>query len=37
MDYMGRFDSLRVRIPHSDVYNKEWRNFDTRLFGKKRK
>jgi hypothetical protein len=37
MDYMGRFDSLRVTIPYSDVYNKEWRNFDTRLFGKKKK
>jgi len=30
-------DSLRVKIPHSDIYNKEWRNFDTRLLGKKRK
>lgn len=38
MDYMGRFDSLKVNIPHSDIYNKEWRNFNTSLLvGKKRK
>jgi len=30
-------NSLKVKIPHSDIYNKEWRNLDTRLFGKKRK
>jgi len=30
-------DSLRIKIPHSDVYNKEWRSFGSSLFGKKRK
>lgn len=36
MNYMGGLDSIRMTIPKSDIYNKEWRNFDTRLF-KKRK
>lgn len=29
--------SLKVKIPPSDIYNKEWQNFDSRLLGKKRK
>ncbi len=37
MSYMNSIDSLSVKIPHSDIYNKEWRNFETPLFGKKRK
>lgn len=35
MDY--NINSLKVKIPHSDVYNTEWRNFNTNLLGKKRK
>ena len=35
MDY--NINSLKVKIPHSDIYNKEWQNFDSRLLGKKRK
>lgn len=37
MEYIGRFDSLKVNIPHSDIYNKDWQKFETPLFGKKRK
>lgn len=37
MSYMNSIDSLSVKIPHSDIYNKEWKNFETPLFGKKRK
>jgi hypothetical protein len=37
MDYMGGFDSIRMTIPKSDIFNKEWRNFNTRLFGKKKR
>jgi hypothetical protein len=29
--------SLKVKIPKSDIYNMEWRNFNTNLFGKKKK
>lgn len=37
MDYMGGLDSIRMTIPKSDIFNKEWRNFNTRLFRKKKK
>jgi hypothetical protein len=38
MSYMNRIDSLKIDIPHSDIYNKEWRSFNTSLLvGKKRK
>lgn len=30
-------NSLKVKIPKSDIYNVEWRNFNTNLLGKKRK
>ena len=30
-------NSLKVKIPKSDIYNMEWRNFNTNLLGKKRK
>ena len=36
MEYMGGWDSIRMTVPKSDIFNKDWRNFDTRLF-KKRK
>jgi hypothetical protein len=30
-------NSLRIKIPHSNVYNDEWRNFGSSLFGKKKR
>lgn len=36
MEYMGGWDSIRMTVPKSDIFNKEWRNFDTRLFKKKK-
>ena len=37
MEYMGGWDSIRMTVPKSDIYNKEWQNFETPLFGKKKK
>lgn len=37
MYYMNRINSLKIKIPHSDIYNKEWENFNTGVFGKKKK
>lgn len=33
----NNINSLKFKIPKSDIYNMEWRNFNTNLLGKKRK
>jgi hypothetical protein len=38
MDFMNSVDSIRVGIPHSNIYNKEWTtNLEAPLFGRKRR
>jgi len=38
MDYMNTVDTIRVGIPRSNIYNKEWTtNLETPLFGRRKK
>ena len=33
----NNMDALRIKIPHSDIYNKGWKNFDSRLLGRRKR
>jgi hypothetical protein len=37
MGYMNTMDSIRMRIPHSSIHNKDWEKFESPLFLRKKR